>query len=93
MFGEDADGEGGLDDEDEFILNEPIWETIGLEMRQSRSTIPTIPFDQAPRDINPHHNLLMAAEWSNCVLYYSIPLLTGRLPARYLHNWKDLVRV
>ena len=86
MFGEVVDGEGGRDDTDEFILNEPIWETIGLEMRQSRSTIPTIPFGRAPGDINLHHNLFKAAKWSNWVLHYSIPLLTGRLPARYLHN-------
>ena len=62
-------------------------------MRQSRRTIPTIPFGRAPRDINLHHNLFKAAECSNWVLHYAIPLLTGRLLARYLHKWKDLVTV
>ena len=82
---EDADNRG-LDDKDTFVLDVATWETIGREMENSRMTVPTQPFGRPPRDINTKHNTFKAAEWSSWLLYYSIPLLQGRLPEKYMNN-------
>ena len=91
-FDEDEEN-GGLDDKDTFILDAETWETIGREMENSRITVPTQPFGRPPRDINTKHNTFKAAEWSSWLLYYSIPLLQGRLPDKYMDNCKDLVQI
>ena len=84
---------GGLDAKDTFVLDAATWETIGREMENSRMTVPTQPFGRPPRDINTKHDTFKAAEWSSWLLYYSTPLLQGKLPGKYMDNWKDLVKI
>ena len=82
----------GYDGRDEFVLPANEWATIGEEMENSRSTVPGA-FGRPPRNIDRLFNSFKAAEWSSFLLLYSLPVFEGRLPGRYLDNWKDLIRI
>ena len=66
---------------------------IGIQMRESRTTVPTEPFGRPPRDVAVYNGSFKAAEWSSFLLYYSIPLLHGRMPERYLYHWRKLLKI
>ena len=82
----------GLDENDEFILSKDVWETIGQEMHDGRTTIPAV-YGRPPRNIFKYHNSFKAAEYSNWILLHSVLLLCGRLPERYLEHRKIYVRI
>ena len=48
-------------------------------------------FSRAPRSIRKHRKFWKAAEFRSWLLYYSLPLLLGLLPALYLHHFALLV--
>ena len=81
-----------LDENDEFILSKDVWETIRQEMDDGRTTIPAVD-GRPPRNIFKYHNSFQAVAYSNWILFYSVPLLYGRLPERYLELWKIYVRI
>ena len=61
-------------------------------MEQSRTTVPAV-YGRPPRNIFKYHNPLKAAEYSNWILLYSLPVLHGRRPERYFEHWKKYVKI
>jgi hypothetical protein len=66
---------------EQYVLNNLTWKQIGQNMNDFRKQIP-LEFGRPPRNIYKHHNGFKAAEWSDWITIYSIPLLLNRLPAR-----------
>lgn len=68
----------GLDNHDDFILTKEIWETIGAEIHQSWTTVPSV-YGRPLRNIMKYWKSFKAAEWSNRILLYSVLLLHVRM--------------
>ncbi|ODQ49749.1 hypothetical protein SAICODRAFT_62821, partial [Saitoella complicata NRRL Y-17804] len=58
-------------------------------MRNCRRQIPGA-LGRAPRNIQKNSAGFKATEWSLWMSLFSVPLLEGRLPERYLANWETL---
>ena len=70
----------------EFVLDKKVINEIGHEMRNGKKFIPGI-FGRPPQDICNNWRGFKAEEWKNWCIFYSLPLLFGRLPDKYLLPW------
>ena len=57
--------------------------TGGQLMHSGRCHIP-LEFGRPPRNISKHSNGFKAAEWSNWIVMYSVPLLQNKLSGSYV---------
>jgi hypothetical protein len=77
-------------DANDYIISDVNWREIGKELHDARKTTPAL-WGRAPRNISESSAHYKAEEWKNWILRWSIPLLHGRLPSKYLSNWYTLV--
>ncbi|GAO52183.1 hypothetical protein G7K_6266-t1 [Saitoella complicata NRRL Y-17804] len=74
---------------DPWVMPKKVLEELGLDMRNCRRQIPGA-LGRAPRNIQKNSAGFKATEWSLWMSLFSVPLLEGRLPERYLANWETL---
>jgi hypothetical protein len=72
-------------DAPDYVLSKKVWEEIGEEMNAARPTIPTS-FGRPPRSIFRHCAGFKAVEWWNFLAFFAVPILTTRLPSKYVKN-------
>ncbi|ODQ52526.1 hypothetical protein SAICODRAFT_58036, partial [Saitoella complicata NRRL Y-17804] len=58
-------------------------------MRNCRRNVPGA-LGRAPRNVAKNSARFKATEWSLWMSLYSVPLLHGRLPEKYVDNWETL---
>jgi hypothetical protein len=75
---------------DDYILSDDDWKDIGQELYNARKSTPAH-WGRPPRNINDTSSSWKAEEWKNWILRWSIPLLYGRLPDKYLRSWHGFV--
>jgi hypothetical protein len=67
--------------EDEFNISNNDWKQIATTIEKNRKNMP-YEFGRPLIDITRHSGSLKAEEWTNWVILYSIPLLSGNLDKR-----------
>ena len=66
---------------DEYVLYSQSWAMISQLLEKNRENMP-MDFGRPPIDIHRHSAGLKAEDWSNWVVFYSLPLLHNNLPPR-----------
>lgn len=69
-----------------YELSESTLMAIGEEMEVCRSFLPSA-LCQTPRNIHKYWRSFKAKEWEAFILYFSLPLLNGRLPSYAIQHW------
>ncbi|BFZ63024.1 hypothetical protein YB2330_004136, partial [Saitoella coloradoensis] len=72
---------------DPRVMPKKVLEELGLYMHNCRRQIPGA-LGRAPQNIHKNSAGFKATEWSLWMSLFSVPLLEGRLPERYLASWE-----
>jgi hypothetical protein len=64
---------------DDYIIPVRSWAAIGQLLEKNRENIPA-DFGRPPIDIHKYSAGLKAEDWSNWVIFYSLPVLHNHLP-------------
>jgi len=67
--------------DDDYVLPVRSWTAIGQLLEKNRENIPA-DFGRPPIDIHKYSAGLKAEDWSNWVVFYSLPVLHNNLPLR-----------
>ena len=70
------------DAEKAYSIGNQDWKQIGRILEQNKYNIPTS-IGRVPRNIYNHSAGYKAEEWSNWIMFFSLPLLKGRIEEKY----------
>jgi hypothetical protein len=65
-----------------YSISKNDWQEIGRILEQNKYNMPTS-MGRVPRNIYKHSTGYKAKEWSNWIMFFSLPLLKGRIEERY----------
>jgi hypothetical protein len=64
-----------------YSVSKKDWKEIGRILEQNKNNIPSS-IGRVPRNIHKHSAGYKAEEWSNWIMFFSLPLLKGRIEER-----------